>query len=146
MINAPLMTCPSCGGPGTTTHFPADDDGDARWNFQCSSAACRWEWIEVDHPITPLSVIEFKMREIPALRSLVTLQGELDPCTPMHAREIWRLAALKVGASEVEAMLALLMSPSAYLWSLYIGAEEVYFVGEARTMEEATAMLKGMLL
>ena len=68
----------------------------------------------------------------------------------MHAREIWRLAALKTGATEVQAMMALLQptSPSMdyTLWALYIGSEEVYFVGEAATMEEATAILKGMLL
>ena len=68
----------------------------------------------------------------------------------MHAREIWRLAALKVGADPKAAMQSLLKATSPSmdytLWALFVGPEEVYFVGEAPTIEEATALLKGMLL
>jgi len=148
-----LTCCPSCGAPGKTTHYPADEDGAECWTFQCGDGArCGWEWLEHPAPITPRTVVESMMRGIEHLRGAITIafKDDLDPLTPMHAREIWRLAALKTGATEAQAMTALLRptSPSMdyTLWALYIGSEEVYFVGEAATAEEATAMLKGMLL
>lgn len=149
-MNGDLLTqCPSCGATGKTTHYPADEDGAECWTFQCDdSAMCGWEWLESPTPITPRAVVESMMRGIEHLRGAITfaLKDDLDPATPMQAREIWRLAALKVGATEAQAMMALLQPLPASLWALYIGSEEVYFVGEAATMEEATAMLKGMLL
>jgi hypothetical protein len=152
MIDDLLTHCPACGAPGKTTYTPADEDGPDCWCFSCSDwKKCGWEWNEVDHPITPRSVIASKIGavgEVPCLQHLFTLTfgADLDPRTPMHAREIWRLAALTVGADPNAAMQALLKPTSASSWVLYIGAEEVYFVGEAPTIEEATAMLKGMLL
>ena len=154
MIDAPLTYCPACGAPGKTTYMPPEEDeeGDL-WAFACGNGFdCGWEWNEVDHPITPRAVVEAELNGIPHLRSTfaITFGADLDPRTPMHAREIWRLAALKVGADSGAAMQALLkpISPSMdyTLWALHIGAEEVYFVGEAPTIEEATALLKGMLL
>ena len=149
-MNGDLLTqCPSCGAMGKTTHYPADEDGAECWTFQCGdSVRCGWEWLEQPAPITPRAVVESIMRGIEHLRGAVTfaLKNDLDPATPMHAREIWRLAALRMGATETQAMMALLQPLPRSLWSLCIGSEEVYFVGEAATMEEATAMLKGMLL
>jgi hypothetical protein len=149
MIDDLLTHCPACGAPGKTTYTPADEDGPDCWCFSCSDwKKCGWEWNEVDHAITPRAVVEAQLNGIPHLRSTfaITFGADLDPRTPMHAREIWRLAALKVGATEAQAMQALLKPTSASLWALYIRAEEVYFVGEAPTMEDATALLKGMLL
>ena len=148
-MNDDLLThCPSCGAPGKTTHYPADEDGAECWTFQCGDGArCGWEWLEHPAPITPRAVVESMMRGIWNLRGAITftINDDLDPATPMQAREIWRLAALKTGATEAQAMTALLQPLPASLWAIYIGSEEVYFVGEAATLEEATAMLKGML-
>ena len=144
-----LAHCPSCGAPGKTTHYQADEDGSDCWTFQCGdSARCGWEWLEHPAPITARAVVESMMRGIEHLRGAISIafKVDLDPRTPMHAREIWRLAALKTGATEAQAMMALLQPLPCSLWSLCIGSEEVYFVGEATTMGEATAMLKGMLL
>jgi hypothetical protein len=147
MIDAPLTYCHMCGHAGKTTHHPASEDGPEYWSFACGNrAACGWELREWSTPITPRAVAEPHLMN----GAMLVFGDDLDPRTPMHAREIWRLAALKVGADPKAAMRALLRptSPSMdyALWALYIGSEEVYFVGEARTMEEATAMLKGMLL
>ena len=148
-MNDDLLThCPSCGAPGKTTHYPADEDGPECWTFPCGdSARCGWEWLDRPTPITPRAVVESMMWGIGNLRGAITLtlKDDLDPRTPMHAREIWRLAALKTGATEAQAMTALLQPLPRSLWSLCIGSEEAYFVGEAATMEEATAMLTGML-
>lgn len=147
MIDAPLTYCHMCGHAGKTTHHPASEDGPECWSFACGNPdRCGWELHEWNTPITPRAVA------VPHLMNGATLTfgADLDPRTPMHAREIWRLAALKVGATEAQAMQALLKATSPSmdytLWALFIGAEEVYFVGETPTMEEATALLKGMLL
>lgn len=150
MIDDLLTHCPACGAPGKTTYMPPEEDeeGDL-WAFACGYVfECGWEWNEVDHPITPRAIVEAELNGIPHLRSTfaITFGADLDPRTPMHAREIWRLAALKVGLDSESAMQALLKPTFVYLWALFVGPEEVYFVGEAATIEEATALLKGMLL